>query len=79
MAQELDGADDQLRSTLSTWRQRRRSRAKILARYRKDPVRHSVLTDIGRELEQDPDAGQWFLIALLVLTIIDFLWLRYCG
>jgi hypothetical protein len=79
MSQELNSADDQLRSTLSSWRQRRRSRAKVLARYRKDPVRHSILTDIGRELERDPDAWQWFLIALLVLTIIDFLWLRYCG
>jgi hypothetical protein len=38
-----------------------------------------MLTDIGRELERDPDAWQWFLIALLVLTMIDFLWLRYCG
>jgi hypothetical protein len=79
MAEELDSADDQLRSTLSSWRQRRRNRAKVLARYRKDPVRNSMLTDIGRELERDPDAWQWFLIALLVLTMIDFLWLRYCG
>ena len=52
VAQELDNADDQLRWTLSSWRQRRRNRTEALAGYREGQVRHSVQTDLDRELKR---------------------------
>ncbi|MGO8907848.1 MAG: hypothetical protein ACLQDM_00725 [Bradyrhizobium sp.] len=77
VAQESDSADDQLRWTLSSWRQRQRHRTEAFAGYRKGQVRHSVQTDLDRELKRGRyTEWQWFLIPLLVLTIIDFLWLR---
>jgi hypothetical protein len=80
MGQGLDKADVQLRSTLSSWRQRRRYRAEASTRYRRDRVKDSSQTDLDRELKREHyTEWQWFLIPLLALTIIDFLWLQRWG
>ena len=67
--------DTRLRTLLSSWKSSRRT---VRAHhYRKQIVQHASQTDLNREFEnrKQTSAG-WFVIALLILSAIDYFYLR---
>jgi len=74
------GADIRLRSILSSWYQSRGYRSVAAPHYQNLPVRFSSQTDLNREFRRERRIGwNWFLIALLAFTIIDYLCLSSLG
>ena len=68
------GADIRLRSILSFWLQSRGYRSVAALHYRNLLVRSSSQTDLNREFKGQRRIGwNWFLIALLAFTVIDYL------
>jgi hypothetical protein len=68
-------ADTRLRSILSSWHKSRGYRSVAAPNYRNLPVRFSSQTDLNREFKRQRRIGwNWFLIALLAFTAIDYLW-----
>jgi hypothetical protein len=75
--QGLAKTDTRLRVMLSSF-QRRRYRPEAATHHRNHPVRHSRHANLNREFEGPRYIEwQWFLIPLLVLTIIHFLYLQH--
>jgi hypothetical protein len=71
--QGLAKTDTRLQAMLSAF-QRRRNRSEAATHHRNHPVRHSRHTNLNREFKGPRFIEwQWFLIPLLVLTVIHFL------
>jgi hypothetical protein len=71
-------ADNRLRAILSSWYRRPRYRSEA-TQYRGRPVPSSRQTELNREFKGGPrfTEWQWFLTALIVLTIIDYFYLQH--
>ena len=70
--------DNRLRAILAAWYRSPRYRSEALTQHRKHPVPSARQTELNREFEEGwRVAGwQWFVVPLVVLTIIDFFYLR---
>jgi hypothetical protein len=69
--------DRRLRTLLSSWKSSRGFRTARAHHYRKQIVQHASQTELNREFEnrKQTSAG-WFVIALLILSAIDYFYLR---
>jgi hypothetical protein len=70
--------DNRLRTILSSWHLSPRYRSEALTQRRKQPVPSARQTDLNREFKEGwrVTGWQWFVVPLVVLTIIDFFYLR---
>jgi hypothetical protein len=79
-AQAFAKTDARLRATLLSWHQRRRYRLEASAHDRSHPIRPAIHANLNREFRGPRYIEwQWFLIPLLVLTIIDFFYFERWG
>jgi hypothetical protein len=72
-------ADTRLRAMLSSWHKSRGYRSVAAPHYRNLPVGFASQTDLNREFRQRRFEWNWFLIALLAFTVIDYLCLSRSG
>ncbi len=78
--QGLAKTDSRLRAILSSWHRSPRYRSKAVAHYQSRPVRATTQTELNREFKKPRyTEWPWFLIPLLVLTIIDYFYLLRWG
>ena len=72
-------ADNRLRATLSSWHRSPRYRSEAVPQHR--PVPPSRQTELNRELKGAPrfTEWQWFVVPLIILTIIDYVYLQRWG
>src|SRR5580700_4837700 len=70
--------DNRLRAILASWYRSPRYRSEALTQHRKHPVPSARQTELNRELKEGRrvTGWQWFVVPLVVLTIIDFFYLR---
>jgi hypothetical protein len=69
--------DIRLRTLLSSWKSSRGFRTVGAHHYRKQLVPHGSQTELNREFEnRSQTSAGWFFIALLVLSAIDYFYLR---
>ena len=69
--------DARIRALLSSWKQRREFRSVALHHYRKMLVPHTSQTDLNREFaNSNQTSAGLFIIAVIVLAVIDYLCLR---
>jgi hypothetical protein len=76
MTDTLRGDNNRLRAILSSWYRRPRY---YRSETQHQPVPSSRQTELNREFARAPRVivWQWFLIALIVLTIIDYFYLQH--
>jgi hypothetical protein len=72
--------DARLREILSSWHRSHRYRGQASTYHRSRSVRPASQTDLNREFKNSRAIEwQWFSVALLTLTIIDFFYFRRWG
>jgi hypothetical protein len=74
-------ADNRLRAILSSWHRSPRYRSEAVTQHRNHPVPSSHQTELNRELKGAPrfTEWQWFVVPLIILTIIDYVYLQRWG
>jgi hypothetical protein len=68
--------DNRLRAILASWYRSPRYRSDALTQHRKHPVPSARQTELNREFKEGRRVTGWFVVPLVVLTIIDFFYLR---
>jgi hypothetical protein len=72
-------ADIRLRTILTSWHQNSRYRSIALTLHRSQSVKLASQTDLNLELKEPrfAELWRWFLIPLIVLTVVDYLTCRF--